>query len=247
MDNENMNVPEDTNNDNITDYEVEPSGFDTNMYGDTPPKQVKPDKRNLAFAMIFCFLMVIVLSMMTAAIYKSCGGGVNNNLHTPEASNVYSLQGMDTEAIKTELTAFTALHTGDQKQAYFESFRVKPAQISGLSCYFDTSALTFDCIISETILVTEEMDGSVTLLPDSRVEVTLRLSDYQTAADLYDWAYTKSLDYVNSSLLNDDNRNGTYWFSQSGNFVQTMRKLGDNGGYELTLDLPLTEQTVKAS
>lgn len=146
---------------------------------------------------------------------------------------VYSLSGMSGEEISNLIISLsTGISTGDTMDNYADRFTVKPCpppySFSSNDFYYafwgsesvnygiETSKPSVtDYIDGVSVSIQQEMDGTVTVNDYNFVEVYFVLSDYNTAADVYDHLYQ----YLCSNLDGGkdfqptDNRTGTHWSS----------------------------------
>lgn len=168
---------------------------------------------------------------------------------------VYSLEGMSAEDIFSLLKSFTVdITTGSTLNDYPSRFGVEPFTSNvgnGFdNCYWFFGSENAYCenrpenltnyLGQVSVRVQNEMDGTITIMDYSCVNVILVLNDYNVASSLYDQIYNYLVQVKPTSNFTD-HREGTTWGCDDGvnnaNGSIYMEKKGTD--YQMIITLPL--------
>lgn len=175
----------------------------------------------------------------------------NNNTESSEISesiesnHVYDLSGMSAEEMLNLFISFADIHTGDMITDYPSRFDVEPYSTGNGNISYNFYEVNYNditnCILTVFVDTQIEMDNSITIEDNSRIQINLKLEDYNLAAELYDLAYNYAVNNGNiyEWADNTDNREGTHWSSYVNYYVFTMDKNDNTNDYMITLTIPI--------
>ena len=166
-----------------------------------------------------------------------------------ESNHVYDLSGMSAEEMLNLFISFADVHTGDMITDYPSRFDVEPYSTGNgnisYTFYENNYNDITNCILNVYVDTQIEMDNSITIEDNSRIQVNLKLEDYNLAAELYDIAYNYAVNNGNTYEWadNTDNREGTHWSSYVNYYVFSMDKNDNTNDYMITLTIPIVSNS----
>ena len=191
--------------------------------------------------LVVVLAMVIALTVFFSILFIKLEGNQAKygTTYAPSTENDWSIKDYSASDIVELMQRYTNIKTGDNVQDWISKFDVTPMVVENKIFLFTHNGIATNYVNEITNNAVEEMDGTYTVEPNSKVRFVIVLDDYDKAVEVYDRCYSIAAE-GSTSVYDFDKRSSTKWSSFTNHCSFSMTKRVNN--YEVSVELPIKER-----